>query len=58
MVELTEKGKYEMIFEVKVCNNTEIIKKLFAEYSKIQGAESCFVSFDKYDYRRKGYPHN
>lgn len=47
MVELTEKGKYEMIFEVKVCNNTEIIKKLFVEYSKIQGAESCFVSFDK-----------
>lgn len=36
-----------MIFEVKVCNNTEIIKKLFVEYSKIQGAESCFVSFDK-----------
>ena len=36
-----------MKFEVKACNNTEIIKELFVEYSNIRGAESCFVSFDK-----------
>ncbi len=36
-----------MKFEVKTCNNTEIIKELFVEYSNIRGAESCFVSFDK-----------
>lgn len=36
-----------MNFEVKECLDEEIIKKLFTEYSHIQGAESCFVSFDK-----------
>lgn len=34
-------------FEVKDCIDTEIVKKLFLEYSQIKGAESCFVSFDK-----------
>ena len=34
-------------FIVKDCSNTEIVKPLFLEYSKIKGAESCFVSFDK-----------
>ena len=36
-----------MSFEVKECLDTEVIKELFTEYSHIQGAESCFVSFDK-----------
>ncbi len=36
-----------MSFEVRECFDTQIIKELFTEYSKIQGAESCFVSFDK-----------
>ena len=34
-------------FEVKECNDTEVVKALFKEYSQIKGAESCFVSFDK-----------
>lgn len=34
-------------FEVKDCNDTEVVKELFKEYSQIKGAESCFVSFDK-----------
>ena len=34
-------------FEVKECNDTEVVKNLFTEYSQIKGAESCFVSFDK-----------
>ena len=34
-------------FIVKDCSNPEIVKLLFLEYSKIKGAESCFVSFDK-----------
>ena len=34
-------------FEVKECNDTEVVKNLFKEYSQIKGAESCFVSFDK-----------
>ena len=34
-------------FVVKVCNDTEIVKALFKEYSQIKGAEGCFVSFDK-----------
>ena len=34
-------------FEVKDCNDTEVVKALFEEYSQIKGAESCFVSFDK-----------
>ena len=36
-----------MLFEVKESSDCEIIKELFVEYSHIQGAESCFVSFDK-----------
>ena len=36
-----------MIFETKECADLEIVKELFVEYSHIQGAESCFVSFDK-----------
>ena len=36
-----------MKFEVKACNDTEVVKELFKEYSQIKGAESCFVSFDK-----------
>ena len=42
-----EKEKVDMYFEVKKCADTTIIKELFIEYSHIQGAESCFVSFDK-----------
>ena len=34
-------------FVVKVCNDTEVVKTLFKEYSQIKGAEGCFVSFDK-----------
>lgn len=34
-------------FVVKECNDSEIVKPLFLEYSQIKGAESCFVSFDK-----------
>lgn len=34
-------------FEVKKCNDAEVVKELFKEYSQIKGAESCFVSFDK-----------
>ncbi len=34
-------------FEVKDCNDYEIAKEIFVEYSKIKGAETCFVSFDK-----------
>ena len=34
-------------FIVKECDDTEVVKPLFLEYSKIKGAESCFVSFDK-----------
>ena len=36
-----------MSFVVKECSDPEIIKELFVEYSHIQGAESCFLSFDK-----------
>ncbi len=36
-----------MVFEVKESVNTDVIKELFVEYSRIKGAESCFVSFDK-----------
>ena len=32
-------------FVVSECNEFEIIRELFLEYSKIKGAESCFVSF-------------
>ena len=34
-------------FNVGVCNDNEVIKEIFKEYSRIKGAESCFVSFDK-----------
>lgn len=34
-------------FIVKDCEDTEIVKPLFIEYSQIKGAEGCFVSFDK-----------
>ena len=34
-------------FEVRECNETEVVKELFKEYSQIKGAENCFVSFDK-----------
>ena len=32
-------------FVVSECNEFGIIRELFIEYSKIKGAESCFVSF-------------
>ena len=32
-------------FVVSECNEFGIIRELFLEYSKIKGAESCFVSF-------------
>ena len=32
---------------VEVCKDTEIIKEIFMEYSRIKGAESCFKSFDR-----------
>ena len=32
-------------FVVSECNEYGIIRELFLEYSKIKGAESCFVSF-------------
>ena len=35
-----------MGFEVRECLDADVIKELFIEYSHIQGAESCFVSFD------------
>ena len=34
-----------MAFEVKECSDMQVVKELFIEYSHIQGAESCFVSF-------------
>ncbi len=34
-------------FNVKECNDMEVVKALFTEYSQIKGAEGCFVSFDK-----------
>ena len=32
-------------FVVSECNEFGIVRELFIEYSKIKGAESCFVSF-------------
>lgn len=46
------------VFEVKECNDTEVIKGLFQEYSQIKGAESCFVSFDKELADLKGFYKN
>ena len=34
-------------FIVRDCDDYEVVKPLFLEYSQIKGAESCFVSFDK-----------
>lgn len=36
-----------MAFKVEECTDKEVIRSLFVEYSHINGAESCFVSFDK-----------
>ncbi len=35
------------MFAVKECWDEAIVKPLFNEYSQIQGAEECFVSFGK-----------
>ena len=32
-------------FVVSECNEYDTIRALFLEYSKIKGAESCFISF-------------
>ena len=34
-------------FKVTECKDYDVVKELFVEYSKIKGAEGCFVSFDK-----------
>lgn len=34
------------MFKVKECTNYDQAKELFVEYSKLKGAEQCFVSFD------------
>jgi GNAT superfamily N-acetyltransferase len=44
---LGEEKKIMEKFEVRECKETEVVKKLFLEYSQIKGAEGCFVSFDK-----------
>ena len=35
------------MLEIRDCDNYETAKELIVEYSKIKGAESCFVSLDK-----------
>ena len=35
------------MIEIRNCDNYEAAKELILEYSKIKGAESCFVSLDK-----------
>ena len=35
------------MLEIRDCNDYETAKALILEYSKIKGAESCFVSLDK-----------
>lgn len=35
------------MFEIKDCKDYEIAKMLFKEYSRLKGAEQCFVSFKK-----------
>ena len=35
------------MFKVIECEDVEIIKEIFREYSGTKGAESCFVSFEK-----------
>ena len=43
-------------FFVSECNEFGIIRDLFLEYSKIKGAESCFVSFgNELDHLRSFY---
>ena len=34
-------------FKIRECNDNEIAANLIREYSKIKGAEQCFVSLDK-----------
>lgn len=34
------------MFNIREATDLDIIKELFREYSKIQGAEACFVSFE------------
>lgn len=34
------------MFEIKVCDDYEAAKNLILEYSRIKGAESCFVSLE------------
>ena len=34
------------MFKIKDCTNYDEAKELFVEYSKLKGAEQCFVSFD------------
>lgn len=35
------------MIEIRDCDDFEAAKELILEYSKIKGAESCFVSLDK-----------
>lgn len=35
------------MIEIRECDNYEAAKELILEYSKIKGAEACFVSLDK-----------
>ncbi|SFU43742.1 GNAT family N-acetyltransferase [Butyrivibrio sp. M55] len=35
------------MIDIRDCDNYEIAKELILEYSKIKGAEACFVSLDK-----------
>lgn len=35
-----------MMFEIRDCNDYEKARMLFTEYSKLKGAEQCFVSFE------------
>ncbi len=35
------------MIEIRKCDNYDAAKELILEYSKIKGAESCFVSLDK-----------
>ena len=35
------------MIEIRECDNYEAAKELILEYSKIKGAEACFVSLDR-----------
>ena len=35
------------MIEIRDCDNYEAAKELILEYSKIKGAEACFVSLNK-----------